>query len=76
MWLEQHQHTVKPITLENIEKRFKNQILPQIGSLSIEAIVTHTCQKAVNKWFKKVVAYQQIKAYASKVFDYAVNNNM
>lgn len=24
---------------------------------------------------KKVVIYQQIKAYASKVFDYAVNNS-
>ncbi|WP_411813694.1 tyrosine-type recombinase/integrase [Enterococcus innesii] len=48
MWLKQHQHTDKPTILENIEKCFKNQIFPQIDSLSIEAINTHTCQKAVN----------------------------
>ncbi|MFS0999194.1 hypothetical protein [Enterococcus casseliflavus] len=48
MWLEQHQNTDKPTLLENIEKCFKNQILLQIDSLNIEAINTHTCQKAVN----------------------------
>ncbi|MDH6363283.1 integrase [Enterococcus sp. PF1-24] len=76
MWLEQHQNTVKPTTAENIEKRFKNQILPLLGDLKIEAINTYICQKAVNEWFKKVVAYQQIKSYASQVFNYAINNGI
>lgn len=76
MWLEQHKLSVRESTIENIEKRFKNQILPELGKLRIEKINTHMCQKAVNNWADTVVAYPQIKSYTSKIFEYAINNNI
>lgn len=76
MWLEQHKLAVRESTVENIQKRFRNQILPCLGKLRIDKIDTHTCQKAVNSWAETVVAYPQIKSYASKIFDYALNNNI
>ncbi|MDA9472682.1 site-specific integrase [Enterococcus sp. 5H] len=76
MWLEQHKLAVRESTVENIEKRFNNQILPELGKLRINQINTYICQKAVNRWADTVVAYPQIKSYASKIFDYAINNNI
>lgn len=76
MWIEQHKLNVRDSTLENIQKRFRNQILPKFGQLRISKIDSHICQKAVNEWSETVVAYPQIKSYASKIFDYAVNNNL
>ncbi|TYU82210.1 tyrosine-type recombinase/integrase [Listeria monocytogenes] len=76
MWLEQHKLSVRDSTVENITKRFRNQIIPELGNWRIEKINTHICQQAVNKWAETVVAYPQIKSYASKVFDYAINNNI
>lgn len=76
MWLEQHKLSVRESTVENIQKRFKNQILPCLGKMRIDKIDTHICQKSVNNWAETVVAYPQIKSYASKIFDYALNNNI
>jgi len=76
MWLEQHKLAVRESTVENIQKRFRNQILPHLGKLKINKIDTYTCQKAVNDWAETVVAYRQIKSYASKIFDYALNNKI
>lgn len=76
MWIEQHKNTIRESTKESIEKWFRNQILPEIGSLKINKINTAICQKAVNNWSKTVVAYPQMKGYASKVFDYGINNNL
>lgn len=76
MWLEQHKLSVRDSTLENIQKRFRNQILPKLGKLNISKIDSHTCQLAVNEWSETIVAYPQIRSYTSKVFDYAVSNNI
>lgn len=76
MWLEQHKLSVRDSTLENIKKRFRNQILPKLGKFRIAKIDSHICQLAVNEWAETVVAYPQIKSYASKVFDYAISNKI
>lgn len=75
-WMKQHQNTVRGSTKQNIEKLFRNQIIPELGKYYIDAITTNICQEAVNGWAEKMAAYPLIKSYASKVFDYAINNRM
>ncbi|MER2107656.1 MAG: hypothetical protein ABS949_12025 [Solibacillus sp.] len=51
---------------------FKNHILPQLGNYKIDKINIKICEQAINHWFKKLARYRIVKAYASKVLDYAI----
>lgn len=72
LWVEQYKNTVKESTLVKTKTIFKNHILPILGSYRIEKLNVQLCQKAVNTWFKKLKKFRMVKAYASKVFDYAM----
>ncbi|WP_239256639.1 tyrosine-type recombinase/integrase [Listeria ilorinensis] len=76
MWLEQHRLSVRETSMSIIEGLFKNHINPALGSFNIQAINSHVCQQAVNQWHSKVTTYQKLKAYTSKVFEYAVINQI
>lgn len=72
MWIEQYKNTVKESTFVKTKEIFKNHILPAMGNYKADKINVRVCQKHVNEWFGQFVKYRTMKAYASKVLDYAV----
>lgn len=72
-WIEVYENTVKESTFNKTKRIFKNHILPELGDKLISKIDVPTCQKALNKWFKKIKKYNMILNYASNVFDYAIS---
>lgn len=76
MWLEQYKNTVKESTYAKIDLYFRVHILPIFGNLYINNITASTCQKAINKWYKKNTQYKIFFRYTSKVFEYAITLNI
>lgn len=72
LWIERYKLTVKESTFVKTKEIFKLHILPLFGQYKIEKINVQVCQKHINTWFATLKKYRSIKAYASKVLDYAV----
>lgn len=71
-WIDHYKNTVQESTLVKTEAIFKNHILPAMSDYKIDKIDVQICQKHINQWFKKLKRFRMVKAYASKVIDYAV----
>ncbi len=72
LWIERYKLTVKESTFVKTKEIFRLHILPLYGQYKIDKINVQVCQKHVNTWFETLKKYRSIKAYASKVLDYAV----
>lgn len=72
LWLEQYKHTVQESTFVKTKGIFKNHILPLFATYRIDKISVPICQKHLNEWFNKLQKFRMVKAYASKVLDYAI----
>ncbi|WP_431029647.1 tyrosine-type recombinase/integrase [Lysinibacillus sp. LZ02] len=51
---------------------FKDYALPAMRKYKIEKITVDICQKHVNDWSRKLKMYREVKAYTSKVLDFAI----
>ncbi|MFJ7952192.1 tyrosine-type recombinase/integrase [Lysinibacillus sp. NPDC096418] len=72
MWFERYKATVSESTFAKTEEIFRLHILPLFGKYKIDKINVDICEKHVDEWFRKLVKYRSIKAYTSKVFDFAI----
>lgn len=72
LWIEEYKNTVKESTLNKTQTLFRCHILPEYGNLYIDMIKVNHCQKAVNKWFKKIKGYRMANTYAGLVFRHAI----
>ncbi|MBD8034604.1 site-specific integrase [Solibacillus merdavium] len=75
-WFKSYKSTVEESTLNKTTKYFEHHILPAIGDYRIEQLNVDICQRFVNKLHEKLVKARTVKAYASKVLDYAVIRNL
>lgn len=75
-WLETYKNSVEESTLNKTLKYFEHHILPAIGEYRIEHLNVDICQKFVNDLHEKLVKARTVKAYASKVLDYAVKRDL
>lgn len=75
-WIETYKNSVEESTLNKTLKYFEHHILPAIGDSKIEQLDVDVCQRFVNKLHEKLVKARTIKAYASKVLDYAVKREL
>lgn len=75
LWLLQYENTVEQSTFVKTVSLFDNHILPSIGEYKIEKITVDICQKAVNDRAKKLKNISKVKAYASRVFNFAVKRD-
>jgi len=75
-WIETYKNTVEESTLNKRLNYFEHHILPAIGDYRIEQLNVDICQKFVNKLHEKLVKARAVKAYASKVLDYAVKREL
>ncbi|NSL53299.1 site-specific integrase, partial [Calidifontibacillus erzurumensis] len=71
-WIETYEKTVEESTFLKTSRIFKNHILPSMGNYRIEKINVQICQKHINEWANKLQNFRVVKAYASKVLDYAM----
>ena len=72
LWVVQYENTVEESTFMKTLSIFKNHVLPQLGDYKIDKINIKICEQAINHWFRKFARYRMVKAYASKVLDYAI----
>ncbi|WP_431027805.1 Arm DNA-binding domain-containing protein [Lysinibacillus sp. LZ02] len=72
LWIVQYENTVEESTFSKTLSIFKNHVLPQLGDYKIDKINIKMCEQTINHWFKKPARYRMVKAYASKVLDYAI----
>ncbi|WP_153731842.1 site-specific integrase [Sporosarcina obsidiansis] len=75
-WVETYKNNIEENTLNKTLKYFEHHILPEIGDYRIEQLNVDICQKFVNKLHEKLVKAGAVKAYASKVLDYAVKRDL
>ncbi|KGR82772.1 site-specific integrase [Lysinibacillus odysseyi] len=75
-WVESYKNTVEESTLNKTLKYFEHHILPAIGDYRIEQLNVDICQKFVNRLHEKLVKARTVKAYASKVLDYAIKRDL
>ncbi len=52
--------------------KFRRQLLPHFGKLKMKDITRSYCQKVINKLAKKIKTVDNMRMYASQVFEYAV----
>ncbi len=72
LWIVQYEKTVEQSTFVKTSELFKNHILPAMKAYKIEKIHVDVCQKHVDEWAAKLKKFRAIKAYASKVLDFAI----
>lgn len=72
IWMEQYPLTVEASTLRKTLSTFEIHILPSLGRYKIQKINVDVCQKAVNTWASKVKHFVEIKAYAARIFQFAI----
>ena len=76
LWIVQYEKSVEESTFIKTIGVFKNHILPSIGDYKIDKINIETCQVEVNNWASKIKNFRMIKAYASKVIDFAIKREI
>ncbi|WP_144513061.1 site-specific integrase [Bacillus sp. FJAT-22090] len=72
LWVKQYEKTVEESTFVKTIGIFKNHILPAMGAYKIEKIHVDVCQEHVDEWASKLKKYRMVKAYASKVLNFAI----
>lgn len=72
IWMEQYPLTVEASTLRKTLSSFEIHILPSLGRYKIDKITVEVCQKAVNTWASKVKHFVELKAYAARIFQFAM----
>lgn len=75
LWLEQYEKTVEESTLVKTIGIFKNHILPAMSSYRLDKINVDVCQKHLNNWATQLKNFLKVKAYASKVLDFAIKRD-
>lgn len=75
LWVKQYEQTVEESTYVKTISIFKNHILPMMGAYKIEKIHVDVCQKHVDEWVSKLKNFRMVKAYASKVLDFAIKRD-
>ncbi|MGM0333976.1 tyrosine-type recombinase/integrase [Enterococcus sp. AZ050] len=76
LWYAQYVNTVKPSSAQRIKYYFDKQILPAFGELKLTKISPSYCQKVVNEWSKKYTRFDSMKMYTSKIFEFAITQNL
>ncbi|EOH8688195.1 tyrosine-type recombinase/integrase [Enterococcus faecalis] len=76
LWYAQYVNTVKPSSAQRIKYYFDKQILPAFGELKLTKISPSYCQKVVNEWSKKYKRFDSMKMYTSKIFEFAITQNL
>lgn len=72
LWVLQYENTVEESTYVKTIGLFNNHILPSLGEYRISKITIDHCQKSLNEWSQKIKKYHTLKAYAARVFDFAI----
>lgn len=72
IWMEQYPLTVEASTLRKTLSSFEIHILPSLGRYKIDKITVEVCQKAVNTWASKIKHFVELKAYAARIFQFAM----
>ncbi|WP_313892971.1 site-specific integrase [Psychrobacillus sp.] len=72
LWVQQYEKTVEESTYVKTVGVFKNHILPSMGTYKIERMHVDVCQEHVDEWASKLKKFRMVKAYASKVLDFAI----
>jgi len=72
LWVKQYEKTVEESTYVKTVGIFKNHILPKMGAYKIEKIHVDVCQQHVDEWASKLKKFRIVKAYATKVLDFAI----
>lgn len=75
LWVVQYEKTVEESTFIKTIRIFKNHILPTLGEYKIDKLNVELCQRAVNEWADKLKNFKMVKAYASKIVDFAIKRN-
>lgn len=75
-WISDYKGKVEKSTFDKTTGLFKNHILPAMGAYRIEKINYQLCKKHVNEWMEKLVRFNMVKFYASKVMDEAIKLNL
>ena len=72
IWIKQYEKTVEESTFVKTTGIFKNHILPAMRSYKIDKINVDVCQLHIDEWATKLKKFRMVKAYASKVLDFAI----
>ncbi|MFJ7848162.1 tyrosine-type recombinase/integrase [Peribacillus sp. NPDC097224] len=72
LWIIQYEKTVEESTFIKTTGIFRNHILSTLGPYKIDKMNVDVCQRHVNEWASKLKKYRMVKAYASKVIDFAI----
>ncbi|HFE9851837.1 TPA: tyrosine-type recombinase/integrase [Enterococcus faecalis] len=76
LWYAQYVNTVKPSSSERVKRYFDKQIIPAFGELKLRKISPSYCQNIVNEWSKKYKRFTSMKMYTSKIFEFAITQNL
>lgn len=76
LWLPIYEYSVEESTYVKTVGIFRNHILPSLGEYFIERIDVNICQQALHTWFDKLKNSNMVKAYAARVFDFALKQEM
>lgn len=76
LWLEGYKNTVRESTLNRVTQLFSTIILPKFGYARVNKITPPYCQQAINEWSKRYANVPSLRAYASRVLEYAVTMKM
>lgn len=76
-WLKYYKNTVRESTWSKTRDCFNLHILPTIGDMYVDMITVQDMQEAVEKWYDaSPVAFKRYLVHASRILDYAVNNDL
>ena len=76
IWIESYEPTVEESTFVKTETIFRIHLLPAFGDMLISKITIDDCQKKTNEWAEKYKSYRKFKAYASRIFDFAITRDL
>ncbi|OLN23963.1 site-specific integrase [Domibacillus antri] len=72
LWVSYYENTVEESTFIKTIGIFRNHILPALGDYKIDKINVDVCQRHLDEWASKLKNFRMVKAYASKVIDFAI----
>lgn len=74
-WLKDYRPSVKPTTVNRTKQHFENAILPYFSDVKIINVEKEHCVIFVNKMLEKYPSkYKEISRYASKIFQYSIDD--
>ncbi|MGM0169885.1 hypothetical protein IGI39_004919 [Enterococcus sp. AZ135] len=76
LWFAQYKNTVKRSSAHRIQYYFEQQILPEFAHLKLNKITSAHCQTVVNQWSEQYKSYKAIKMYTSKIFSFAIHQQL